>query len=144
MPRGCGPCNLCCKLLNVPDIGKPALMTCWWTGLHGGCIRHGEKQADPALMACGQFKCLWLASQDREDPGEVWPRHWRPDVSKIVFGPQDRDDPKLMHVHVDPERPTAWREPEIYDFMQRQIAERGLRFQIHLGDRKFMVEAAVG
>lgn len=141
MPRGCGSCNLCCKLLNVPDIGKPAQMLCWWTGLHGGCSRQSEKGTDPSLLACAQFECMWLNSQKREDPGEVWPRHWRPDISHMVVGPQDRDDPTLVHVHVDPAHPGAWKESEVAGFFRRNMTEKGVRYEIHLGEFRFPLEA---
>lgn len=158
MSRGCGSCNACCKLLNVPDISKPARMLCWWTTVHGGCARQAEKpdmaalvfgadgNAEPqegkdmALQACAQFKCLWLASQTRDDPGEVMPRHWRPDMSHVVMGPHDREDPLLLHVQVDPDHPTAWRDPDIFGYLSR-IVERGGKVEIILGEIHFELEA---
>lgn len=161
MPRGCGPCNFCCKVLHIPDLEKPAGALCWNTGIHGGCAVQSKKpdpgkvffdetlgkwisevsevEKDLTLLACAQFKCMWLASQERDDPGEVWPRHWRPDISHLMIGPRDPVDNTMAHVHVDSAHPTAWAEPEILAFFQRQM-KRGVKYQIHLGEQRFMLE----
>ena len=120
----CGACNVCCKLLSVPDIDKPARMTCWWTSIHGGCSRQHEKETDPNLLACKQFQCLWLASQFHDDPEKRLPRSMRPDQTHVMLGPQDREDETLIYCHVDPEFADAWREPEILDQLSG-IVERG-------------------
>jgi hypothetical protein len=133
MVLDCGACNLCCKLLGVPDINKPARMLCWWTGIHGGCERHHEKQTDPQLMACAQFKCLWLESQTHPDPTKHMPRHLRPDLSHVVIGPVDRDDDTLAYVQVDPEFPQSLHNPEIKNYLDG-IISRGGKLEIILGD----------
>ena len=137
MTLGCGACNLCCRLLAVPDIHKPARMLCWWTNIHGGCSRQHEKPQtfDPnhELMACAQFECLWLASQAHEDESKRMPRHLRPDQSHIVMGPQDRHDDTLIYIQVDPDHPTAWKEPEIQHHLQGIIA-RGGRVEVIVGE----------
>lgn len=135
---GCGACNLCCRLLAVPDIHKPARMLCWWTGLHGGCARQSEKptEFDPNsdLMACKQFECLWLASQTHPDESKRLPRHLRPDQSHVVFGPQDRQDETLIYVNVDPDYPSSWKEPEIEDYL-KGIRDRGGRVELIVGEK---------
>lgn len=141
MARSCGACNLCCKLLRVPDIDKPAQMLCWWTTIHGGCSRQAEKPDTPELQACAQFQCLWLASQTRDDPGEVMPRHWRPDISHVVMGPKDKDNELLLYVQVDPAHPSAWTDPEINTYL-RGMVERGCEIEIVLGEQHFRLEPA--
>ena len=130
--RDCGSCNLCCTLLGVPDINKPARMTCWWTTVHGGCQRQGEKATDPALTACAQFECVWLESQ-KLDEAKVMPRMWRPDMTGVVLGPKDRDDETLLFVQVDPSRPTAWREEPILSLLNG-ILDRGGKLEIIVGE----------
>jgi len=133
MPLGCGACNLCCKLLGVPDINKPARMLCWWTGVHGGCARHAEKHTDPQLLACAQFKCLWLESQTHEDQTKRMPRHLRPDLSHVVIGPPDRNDDTLAYVQVDPDYPRSWQAPEIKSYLDG-IISRGGKLEVIIGD----------
>lgn len=133
----CGACNLCCKVLSVPDIEKPARMTCWWTTMHGGCQRHAEKLTDPKLLACAQFKCLWLESQERE--GLEMPRIMRPDQSHVCMGPQDRDDSSLLYVHVDPDFPDAWTNEPTFSYLM-DIVVRGGHIEVHVGDERFRLE----
>lgn len=129
----CGACNLCCTLLGVPDIQKPARMACQWTSIHGGCSRHHEKDTAPDLGACKAFKCLWLVSQDREDP---LPRYMRPDQCHVVLGPADREDPTLIYVQVDDAFSDSWKKPPISDYLQG-ILDRGGKVEIILGEDRF-------
>lgn len=126
---GCGSCNLCCKLLAVPDISKPARMLCWHTGIHGGCAVHKEKATDPSLLACAQFKCVWLESQEHPEPEKRLPRHMRPDFTHVVMGPQDRNDPLLLYVQVDPDFPSAWHAPEMAAYLQ-QAVDKGCKVEV--------------
>lgn len=129
----CGACNLCCKLLEVKDIGKPARMSCWWTTVHGGCFRHSEKATAPELAACHQWECVWLNSQKHEDVSLRQPRHLRPDMTHVVLGPQDPEDRTLLYVNVDPDHPSAWKKGPIATYLQ-QIVERGGKLEIIVGD----------
>jgi hypothetical protein len=130
---GCGACNLCCKLIAVPDIGKPAGMTCWNTTIHGGCTKHADKAIDPSLAACASYKCLWLESQSYDEPKRQ-PRAMRPDQTHVVMGVPDPDnlDSKVLHVHVDPNHPASWREPRVAHYLNDFLA-RGAELEVHIG-----------
>lgn len=156
--RDCGSCNACCKLLHVPDIGKPAQMTCWWTTVHGGCLRQSEKPnpaavshdestgvwslapseegKDLSLLACATFKCLWLDSQSHENPALRQPRHMRPDITHVVVGPQDPRDETTIHIQVDPGHPDAWRKEPVASSLN-EILARGNRIGVNLGEISF-------
>lgn len=138
MSLGCGSCSLCCTLLKVTDISKPAGMTCWWTTVHGGCQRHAEKTSAPELAACGQWKCLWLESQNHPDPTRRQDRAARPDMIHVVMGPRDPNDQTLLYVHVDPRFPNAWKEPRISEYLA-EIVERGVKLHISIGERQVEV-----
>lgn len=141
MTASCGACNLCCKLLGVPDINKPSQMLCWWTGLHGGCSRQSEKtgpDADPSLAACAQFECVWLASQKSEG---FLPRYLRPDICHVVLGPQDPKQDQLLYVQVDPKYATAWREEGVLEYLSGASA-RGWRIEIIIDEVR--IEFAAG
>lgn len=133
MKLSCGSCNSCCTLLQVPDIGKPAQMRCWHTSVHGGCNVQSEKETDPSLLACHQFKCIWLASQDLDDPDARFAREFRPDMSHVMFGPWDQEDSTLLHVNVDPNYPTAWRAPKIIEYLE-EVQTRGAKIQLIIGE----------
>lgn len=138
--QDCGACNLCCKLLAVPDIQKPARMLCWWTGVHGGCERHAEKATAPELKACHQFRCLWLASQDQ--PGQEMPRGMRPDISHVVMGPQDPKDETLLYVQVDPDYPKAWLDPTVHGYLQG-ILSRGGKVEVILDNARWPLDGGI-
>jgi uncharacterized protein len=132
----CGACNLCCKVLHVPDINKPSGTLCWWTGVHGGCQRHAEKETAPELAACAQWRCVWLDSQNHENPLARQGRHMRPDQVHVVLGPQDRDDPGLLYVQVDPAYPQAWQEEPISSYLTDLVAT-GARLEVIIGQVRF-------
>lgn len=130
---GCGACNLCCRLLAVPDIHKPAQMLCEHTTVHGGCARQAEKTTAPELQACHQFQCVWLASQSSE--GRL-PRNLRPDMCHVVLGPKDREKEKYLYIQIDPEFPAAWRAPDVREYLDGATA-RGWEIEIILGPQHF-------
>jgi hypothetical protein len=154
----CGSCNFCCTFLRVPDIGKPSGTTCWWTTVHGGCQRQAEKP-DPEhvryddetgmfslqpgqegksldLLACAQFRCLWLDSQQSADPGLRHQRHMRPDMSHVMLGPQAVEDERLLYVHVDPAHQDAWRSEPIASYLN-DILQRGGRIELNIGNIRY-------
>ena len=134
---GCGACALCCRLLAVPDLHKPARVLCEHTGPHGGCSRQAEKGTAPELQACAQFSCVWLSSQ--ASPGR-WPRHLRPDICHVVFGPK-REEENFLYVQVDPEHAGAWRDPAVLEVLNETLA-RGWKVEIIIDETHFEFEGA--
>jgi len=52
----------------------------------------------------------------------------------------DRDDPKLLYVHVDPNYKSAWQEPSMRLYLNG-IIEKGGKAVIVIGDNHFDYEA---
>lgn len=129
----CGACNLCCKLLAVPDINKPRGIMCWNTGFHGGCSRHAEKLTAPDMAACATFECVWLQSQRRENPVERQHPNWRPDHVHVVMGPESPVEEGLLFIHVDPDYPSAWRTEPVSTYLE-ELLSRGARLHIYIGN----------
>jgi hypothetical protein len=69
--RSCGECRLCCKTLEVPELGKPDGKWCP-NACSRGCGIHASRPA-----SCRAFDCLWLRGMFEE-------RH-RPDRSRLVL-----------------------------------------------------------
>ena len=69
--KECGECSLCCKLLDVPTLGKPKNVWCKYA--NKGCSVHAERP-----QVCRSFNCLW-----KESP--VLGDDLRPDLCGIVF-----------------------------------------------------------
>ena len=95
--KPCGSCSLCCKVMTVSEIGKPAGSWCPRFAKGVGCTTHDAKPG-----ACSEFQCYWSVS-------EVLGEEWRPDRSKLVLW---SDAEGRVIVEVDPSTPSAWkREP---------------------------------
>lgn len=64
--RECGACSLCCSVLRVDELGKPAGRDCRHQRAQGGCAIHATR---PAI--CRAYHCLWLQggleADDRPD-----------------------------------------------------------------------------
>lgn len=57
--KECGECSLCCKLVDVPVLGKPSGVWCSYADQKcGGCAIH--KVRPPV---CRSFECLWLTTE---------------------------------------------------------------------------------
>lgn len=98
--KTCGACNLCCKVLQVESLAKPAGRLCEHAMGGRGCAIHGRHPAD-----CQAFACGWL---QWEDLGEAW----KPDVARFLI----RNEPSRgrLSIDVDPEHPDAWRAATYY------------------------------
>ncbi len=109
--RTCGECGLCCKLLAVEALGKPAHTWCDHFAAKTGCAIY-ERRPD----ACRAFRCLWL---DQTALGA----EWKPNRSHIVLHLAAGENQLIATV--DPEHPEAWKRKE-YHALLRDWAERGL------------------
>jgi hypothetical protein len=110
-PRGCDGCTLCCKVLAIDEIEKPAATWCPHCKPGIGCGIYADRPA-----ACRDFVCGFLS---QPDIGE----EWRPSRSKMVL----IAEPEFQRIaaHCDPQRPDAWR-GEPYHSQLRQWAARAV------------------
>ena len=152
MPAGCDGCSLCCRLLSVVEIDKPAGAWCRaveWTRAGGRCKVHPERPD-----ACRTFECIWLQSQVRTPtngfpPGQVLPPQMRPDRCGVVFaqeaylnGPVDPDNRKMV-LFVDPNHPFAWREPGPMAQINGFLA-RGGTVEVNVGSDQVTLRRGTG
>lgn len=107
--RQCGTCTLCCKVMGIAELQKPAGHWCPHCLPGKGC---GAYEARP--YECREFRCSWLA-----DPriGE----EWKPEKSKIVLLMQGARN--ITKAYVDPATPGAWRKAPYYDTLRRIMHE---------------------
>lgn len=125
--RDCGTCSLCCKLLGIGALAKPAGSWCAHCSPPGGCtIYEGRPQE------CRDFACLWLESNAL---GE----EWKPVRSKIVL--YLVDDSRLI-AHVDAGSPNAWRAEPYYGQLKvwaRRGMKTGPKVVVRVADRLFAI-----
>lgn len=104
--RQCGSCTLCCRLLAIEVLQKPASTSCRHCREDQGC---GIYAARPDT--CRDYLCGWLLN-----PG--LPDHWRPEASGMILGRNLDGVPTLV---LDPAARHDWRrEPFVSDL--RRIA----------------------
>jgi hypothetical protein len=93
--RLCGSCTLCCTVMEVSDLHKPAGVTCSHLAAGRGCTIRDERP-----QACRRFFCGW-----RLDPNID--SLWKPEICGFVLTIDLRYG--AMFAMVDPARPNAWR-----------------------------------
>jgi hypothetical protein len=97
--KPCGDCSLCCKVLRINVLDKPAGRWCAHFAKGAGCAIHAESPVE-----CRRFQCVWsVADELGED--------WRPDRSKLVLWSNVAG---RLIVDVDPAFPNAWRREPYY------------------------------
>lgn len=128
--RDCGACALCCKLLEIREIGKPQAQWCPHCVNHARCGIYERRPGE-----CRTFNCEWLLKPEIGD-------EWRPTRSKMVlFFLRDGDLDKLV-VHVDPGAPLAWRNEPYYSQLKRwaeNLAEHNGTVNIYARNRVTIV-----
>jgi hypothetical protein len=108
--KSCGDCSLCCKTMVIPELDKPKDRWCANCHAGSGCAIYETRPA-----SCRAFQCRWLI-----DPA-MGPE-WKPNRSGLVLA---TDSDTRLGVHVDPERPGAWRR-EPYLTSLRALAQMRL------------------
>ena len=127
----CGDCRMCCRVMAVDEIQKPADVRCAHQ-TRAGCGIYSSRPP-----SCQAYECMWLESQDPERTDvEAFPPEWRPDRIGFVM-----DGAGVDPVH----KVVAWRAPsggesrlrsrEARDFALL-LSERGFRVMIRVGDRR--------
>lgn len=125
MKRSCGDCSLCCTLLPVKDINKPANTRCDHQSHAKGCKIY-RRYGFP--MSCRFWSCRWLTGGDTANIS-------RPDRAGYVIDPMPdfiriRDDVtgaqtplQVVQVWVDPKRRDAHRDPRLREYLSRRADE---------------------
>ena len=91
--RQCGNCTLCCKVMAIEELAKPANAWCPHCKPRRGCLIYDDRPAE-----CRSFSCVWLVNDLLEE-------HWRPNKSKLVLTTSEDG----IEVRCDPGFPDAWR-----------------------------------
>jgi hypothetical protein len=107
---------MCCKLLSIAELDKPPLTWCSLCDTKAGCTAYAQRPTE-----CRDFFCGYLL-----DPG--LDERWKPSVCKLIvtFEPHARE----ILVHVDPDRPDAWRKEPYYSRIRRWAAEAEAGWQV--------------
>jgi hypothetical protein len=127
--KACGTCMMCCKLLLIKELEKPAGQWCRHAAVGKGC---GIYENRPPV--CQRFHCLWML-----DP-RLGPE-WKPEKAKFFLYPE-REMEEVINVAVDPAFPDAWTKPPFLAAIKNWVlegAELGRFVKVHVGNRWFVV-----
>jgi uncharacterized protein len=98
--KACGECSMCCKVLDIDELQKPAGPFCPNCIAGGGCKIYADRPD-----VCRDFICLW------KDDRSLSPQ-MRPDrVGTILM---EDDDSQEYRAVCDPDTPLAWRTPLVF------------------------------
>lgn len=109
--RSCGSCSLCCRLLNVPEAGKPEHGWCpHCRPGKGGCSIYPDRP-----NVCRTYACHWLIDDVNFNDD------WFPQKSRIVpdFHIDDETKNMFLRFHIDPRTPNRWREEPYYSHIKK-------------------------
>jgi hypothetical protein len=124
--RKCGDCQLCCKLLPVSEIGKPAATRCEHQRHGKGCAIYARRP-----RSCQLWSCQWLTHEDTRDLK-------RPDRAHYVIDPlpdyirlRNDDDGSVREIPViqiwlDKKFPDAHRDPALRAWLAKRYDETGM------------------
>jgi hypothetical protein len=116
--RSCGDCALCCKILDIVALEKPAGEWCKHCSTHKKCDLYPIR---PAAI-CDTFNCGYITQ-----PGV--PESWFPGKSRMILNTSA--DGQHVFIAVDPARPDAWRKAPYYQHIKQwALANNGTGKQI--------------
>lgn len=126
--RNCGTCGMCCKLLDIAPLRKPAHVWCKHYVADQGCGIHGRHPG-----VCKAFRCRWL-----ED--EALGEEWRPDRCGFVV--HWAAGGLGLWINVDLDRRGAWREEPFYSRIKiwSEMVRHGTGIvAVSEGERRFVI-----
>ncbi|ACB95914.1 hypothetical protein [Beijerinckia indica] len=98
--KDCGPCSLCCKILEITEFQKSAGIWCAHCAQEQGCAIYATRPD-----VCRDYECLWRGDR------ALGPM-LRPDrVGTLLMEDPDSDEYRAV---CDPARPMAWRHPLVF------------------------------
>jgi hypothetical protein len=125
MMRQCGDCQLCCKLLPVPPLGKKAGERCKHQKFGVGCKVYHKPGMPPE---CAIWNCRWLVSDDTADLSRPDRSHYVIDIMPDFITMVDNETGERRHIQVaqiwvDANFPDAHRDPALRRWMGRRARE---------------------
>jgi hypothetical protein len=139
--KQCGDCQLCCRLLPIAVLRKPANVRCQFQGFKQGCKVHGHPTLFPA--PCRLWSCLWLGDPDVSGLPRPDRAHYVLDMDTcdVPLTNTDGETVKVscFQIWVDPAYPDAWRTRALRAWMAREATRLKAGFVIRWGPVKAML-----
>jgi hypothetical protein len=119
---------MCCKVLHIAELAKPANQWCRHIARGGGCSIYDER-----FEICRGYRCLWLTD-------EGFGPDWQPNHCKFIMHQVAGN--KGIWVNVDITSPHAWRQDPYYAQLKAlsEMARDGSGFvAVCVGQRTFIL-----
>lgn len=108
------PCGLCCKLVIVNELNKPAGQWCQHYARGRGCTIHVERPE-----VCKPFQCVWTMTPYLDE-------RWRPDNARFMMVVLERQ----LIIECDSGFADAWRREPYYAQIKRWSRRETGQFDI--------------
>jgi hypothetical protein len=116
--RECGSCQLCCVLLPVEELEKPALKRCQHQKHGKGCAIYGRHP-----LSCQVWSCRWLVDDEHGDLARPDRSHFvvdiLPDIIRMTQPPAASREEQVIVVWLDPAYPDAHRDEGLRRYIER-------------------------
>jgi hypothetical protein len=140
--RSCGACTLCCRLLPIRELRKPAATKCPHQKFGKGCTIYAHRPTE-----CRAWSCRWVS--DRATVGMPRPDrcHYVIDMSydHITMNPNDGGEAQrlsVFQVWCDPAFPMAYRAPELRAYTLMRAEKHGIGCIVRFDSAKAIVVLA--
>jgi hypothetical protein len=109
--KACGDCTLCCKVMAIEELAKPAGSWCRHCKPGCGCLVYATRPTE-----CQTYSCLWLIDERLD-------QHWKPSKSRLVLTTSQDG----IEIRCDPGFPDAWRKEPFRSEIQKWAVSGGPR-----------------
>ncbi len=107
--RSCDGCTLCCKVFRIETLQKAAGSWCPHCKVGNGCAIYEDRPPE-----CRGFQCGYLCEPELDE-------RWKPSVAKFFLWTEPGN--QRLAIHVDPQRPDAWRREPYYSSIKQWAVE---------------------
>lgn len=133
--RPCGDCTLCCKVIPVEELGKPANRWCDHAEARKGCTIYADRP-----NGCRFWSCAWAATPE-------WPEALKPNKTHVIFdmftdtlrfrrnSTGEVQEFSAIQLWVDPAYPAAHRAPLVRQLIEIIGQRYGLPTLVRFGSK---------
>lgn len=124
--RKCGDCTLCCKLVPVSEIGKPANKRCMYQRAGKGCVVYRRRNFP---RSCALWSCGWLLNLDADHMPRPDHAHYvidpSPDYITVEAAGGTHARVPVVQIWIDPKYHNAHRSPHLRAWLARRAETHG-------------------
>jgi hypothetical protein len=136
LKRRCGDCTLCCKLVPVEGLNKPANTRCRHQSRKGCAVYARLGEVSPE---CRLWNCQWLVDPDTRELSRPDRARYVIDVMPDFIGMQNNETGEtisvpVMQVWCDPQYPDAHRDPALRRHMAHVAETRSQMTLVRYGN----------